>query len=88
MEKLAKDAVTWAAVADVYFSQQNWTAAHAAYAKALELGGSKRENELRLHAAISLFQLGQKDGARQQLANIKGDVVWTDMAALWGILAR
>jgi tetratricopeptide (TPR) repeat protein len=88
LEKSAKDAVTWAAVADVYFSQQNWTAAHAAYAKSLELGGSKRENELRLHAAISLFQLSQKDGARQQLANIKGDVVWTDMAALWGILAR
>jgi tetratricopeptide (TPR) repeat protein len=88
LEKSAKDAVTWTAVADVYFSQQNWAAAHAAYAKALEAGGSRRENDLRLHDAISLFQLGQKEPARQQLASIQGDVVWSDIAYLWGILAR
>jgi tetratricopeptide (TPR) repeat protein len=88
LEKSAKDAATWAAVADVYFSQKNWTAAHAAYAKALEFGGSRRENELRLHDAISLFQLGQKDSARQQWGAIKGDVVWSDMANLWTILGR
>lgn len=88
LEKSAKDAVTWTAVADVYFSQQNWTAAHTAYAKALELGGSRRENDLRLHDAISLFQLGQKESARQQLAAIQGDAAWSEIAHLWGILAR
>ena len=88
LEKSAKDAVTWTAVADVYFSQQNWTSAHTAYAKALELGGSRRENDLRLHDAISLFQLGQKESARQQLAAIQGDVAWSEIAHLWGILAR
>jgi tetratricopeptide (TPR) repeat protein len=88
LEKSAKDAVTWTAVADVYFSQQNWTAAHTAYAKALELGGSRRENDLRLHDAISLFQLGHKESARQQLAAIQGDVAWSEIAHLWGILAR
>jgi hypothetical protein len=75
-------------VADVYLSQQNWAAAHAAYAKALDVGGSRRETELRLHAAISLFQLGQKEGARQQLAAVQGDATWADIAFLWGILAR
>jgi tetratricopeptide (TPR) repeat protein len=88
LEKSAKDAATWTAVADVYFSQQNWTAAHAAYVKALEFGSSRRENELRLHDAISLFQLGQKDSARQQWAAIKGEAVWSDMAKLWTILGR
>ena len=88
LEKSAKDAVSWNAVADVYFSQQNWAAAHAAYAKALEVGGSRRESELRLHDAISLFQLGQKDAARQQLATVQGDATWADIAYLWGIVVR
>jgi tetratricopeptide (TPR) repeat protein len=88
LEKSAKDAVTWNAVADVYFSQQNWAAAHAAYAKALEVGGARRESELRLHDAISLFQLGQKDAARQQLATVQGDATWADIAYLWGIVVR
>lgn len=88
LEKTANDVVAWSAVADVYFSQQNWSAAHLAYAKALDLGVSKRENELRLHDAISLIQAGQKDNAKTQLANIKGDVFWVDLASLWGILAR
>ena len=88
LEKSAKDAVTWAAVADVYFSQQNWAVAHTSYVKALELGGARRENEWRLHDAISLFQLGQKDNARQQLKAVQGDPSWTEIANLWSVLAR
>lgn len=88
LEKNAKDATAWTAVADVYFSQQNWSAAHLAYARALELGGSKRENELRLHDAISLIHAGQKDSAKTQLSNIKGDAFWVDVAGLWSILTR
>lgn len=88
LEKSAKDAVTWSALGDVYFSQQNWTAAHAAYAKALELGGSRRENDLRLHDAISLILMGQKEPARQQLAAVQGDATWSEIASLWAVLAR
>lgn len=88
LEKSAKDGASWAAVGDVHFSRQNWSAANAAYAKAMELGGLRREHEVRLHAAISLVQSDQKGAARQQLALVSGDATAVELAALWAILAR
>ena len=88
LERSAKDGPSWAAVGDVYFSRQNWSAAHAAYGKAIELGGLRREHEVRLHDAISLIQADQKGAARQQLAAVTGDPTAVDLAALWAILAR
>ena len=88
LEKSAKDGASWAAVGDVHFSRQNWSAANAAYAKAIELGGLRREHEVRLHAAISLVQADQKGAARQQLALVSGDATAVELAALWAILAR
>ncbi len=88
LEKSAKDGPSWAAVGDVYFSRQNWSAAHAAYAKAIEWGGLRREHEVRLHDAISLIHADQKVAARQQLAVVTGDPTAVDLAALWAILAR
>jgi tetratricopeptide (TPR) repeat protein len=88
LEKSAKDGPSWAAVGDVYFSRQNWSAAHAAYAKAIEWGGLRREHEVRLHDAISLIHADQKVAARQQLAAVTGDPTAVDLAALWAILAR
>jgi hypothetical protein len=88
LEKTAKDGASWAAVGDVHFSRQNWSAAHAAYAKAIESGGLRREHEVRLHDAISLIQADQKQAARQQLALVNGDATAVELAALWAILAR
>jgi len=88
LEKTAKDGASWAAVGDVHFSRQNWSAAHLAYAKAIELGGLRREHEVRLHDAISLIQADQKQAARQQLALVNGDATALELAALWAILAR
>lgn len=88
LEKAAKDGAAWTGVGDVYASQQNWPAANAAYAKALALGGLRREHEFRLHYAISLIQAGEKDAARQQLAAVQGDALAVELASLWGLLAR
>jgi tetratricopeptide (TPR) repeat protein len=87
-EKTAQDSASWTVVGDVYASQQNWTAANAAYAKALALGGLRREQEFRLHYAISLIKAGQKDAARQQLAAVQGDPLAVELASLWGLFAR
>lgn len=88
LEKSAKDSASWVAVGDVYFSRQNWTYAHGAYTKAIEMGGLRREHEVRLHDGISLVQAGQKVAARQQLALVRGDVTAVELAALWTILSR
>jgi tetratricopeptide (TPR) repeat protein len=88
LEKSAKDGPSWAAVGDVHFSRQNWSAAHLAYAKAIESGGLRREHEVRLHDAISLVHAQQKVAARQQLALVSGDATAVELAALWTILAR
>lgn len=88
LEKSAKDSAAWTSVGDVYASQQNWAGANTAYAKALALGGLRREHEFRLHYAISLIQAGQKEAARQQLAAVQGDALAVELASLWGILAR
>jgi len=87
-EKAAKDGASWAGVADVHASKQNWAAANAAYAKALELGNLRREHEVRLHHAIGLIQAGQKEAARQQLSAVQGDALAVELASLWGLLVR
>lgn len=87
-EKTAKDSSSWKGVGDVYASKQNWTAANAAYAKALELGNLRRESELRLHYAISLIKAGKKEAAREQLAAVQGDAITLDLAGLWALLAQ
>lgn len=88
IEKSAKDSASWIGLGDVYASKQNWSAANAAYAKALELGNLRREQEFRLHYAISLIRAGQKDAARQQLAAVQGDALAVELASLWRLLAR
>lgn len=87
-EQSAQDSTAWAGVGNVYASQLNWAAANVAYAKALAVGGVRREPELRLHHAISLIKAGQKDVARQQLAAVQGDALAVELASLWGLLAR
>jgi hypothetical protein len=87
-EQSAQDSTAWAGVGNVYASQLNWAAANVAYAKALAVGGVRREPELRLHHAISLIKAGQKDAARQQLAAVQGDALAVELASLWGLLAR
>lgn len=87
-EKTAKDSTSWIGVGDVYASKQNWTAANAAYAKALALGNVRREQEFRLHYAISLIRAGQKDAAHQQLAAVQGDALAVELASLWRLLAH
>jgi tetratricopeptide (TPR) repeat protein len=88
LESMAKDGVSWMGVGDVYASRQNWTAANAAYAKALALGGLRREPEFRLHYAISLIKAGQKEAAVQQLSAVQGDALAVELASLWGLLNR
>lgn len=87
-EQTANDSTAWAVVGNVYASRQNWTAANAAYAKALAMGSLRREQELRLHYAISLIKAGSKDTARQQLAAVQGDALAAELAGLWSLLAR
>ena len=88
MEKMARDGNTLAVLGDVQFSRQNWAAAHEAYNRALQLGGLRRESEVRLHNAISLLRTGQKQAARDMLQTVRGDATTMDVARLWGLLAR
>ena len=88
LEQSAKDGASWAALGDVHFSRQNWSAAHAAYTKAMVFGGLRREHEVRLHDAISLLQAGEKAAARQQFALVSGDATAMELASLWAMLAR
>lgn len=88
LEKSAKDGNTLAGVGDVHASKQNWAAANAAYAQALAAGGLRREQELRLHYAISLIKAGQKDQALQQLQAVQGDSTAVGIASLWALLAK
>lgn len=88
LEKSAKDGNTLAGVGDVHASKQNWAAANAAYAQALAAGGLRREQEFRLHYAISLIKAGQKEQALQQLQAVQGDATAVEIAKLWQLLAR
>lgn len=88
LEKSAKDGNTLAGVGDVHASKQHWAAANAAYAQALAAGGLRREQEFRLHYAISLIKAGQKEQALQQLQAVQGDATAVEIAKLWQLLAR
>jgi hypothetical protein len=88
LEKSAKDGKNLADLGDVHASQQNWVAANAAYARALAAGGLRREQEFRLHYAISLIKAGQKEQALQQLQAVQGDPTAVEIAKLWQLLAR
>lgn len=88
LEKTAKDGNDWASIGEVLLSRQSWAPAHDAFTRALTLGAVRREHELRLHDAIALFKLGQKDAARQQLARVQGDASAKEVAGLWLLLMQ
>jgi hypothetical protein len=88
LEKSARDGNTLASVAAVYGSRQDWTQAQAVYARALAAGGLRREQEVRLHYAISLFKTGQKEPALAQLKTIEGDATAVELASLWALMMR
>lgn len=88
LEKSARDGNTLASVAAVYASRQDWTQAQAVYARALAAGGLRREQEVRLHYAISLFKAGQKEPALGQLKAIEGDATAVELASLWALMMR
>jgi hypothetical protein len=88
LEKSARDGNTLASVAAVYASRQDWTQAQAIYARALAAGGLRREQEVRLHYAISLFKAGQKEPALGQLKAIEGDATAVELASLWALMMR
>ena len=87
LEKSAKDANALASLADVYAAKQKWDVAQAQYAKALSMGGLRREAETRLHAGIVLFKAGQKAAALTMWDSVQGDATAVDIAQLWKIWA-
>lgn len=88
LERAAKDGNSLAGLGDVHASKQNWDEANAAYSQALALGGLRREQELRLHYAISLIRTGQRAEALKQLQSVQGDPLTIEIASLWKLLAR
>jgi Tfp pilus assembly protein PilF len=88
LEQGAKDANAWAAVGETHASKLSWGAAHAAFERALAMGGVRREAELRLHYGISLFKAGQPSAALAQWQAIQADPTATELAALWRLRAR
>jgi len=85
LEKSAKDANTIASLADVYASQQKWELASTTYSKAIEMGGLRREAEVRLHAGIALSKLGKKAEAEKMWDNVQGEPTAVELAQLWKI---
>lgn len=88
LEKSARDGNTLASVADVHASRQDWAQAQAVYARALAAGGLRREQEVRLHQALSLFKGGDKAAAQQALKGIEGDATAVEIAGLWALLMQ
>ena len=83
LEKSAKDANTIASLGDVYASKQKWDQALATYNKAIEMGGLRREAEIRLHAGIALNKLGKKEDAEKMWSSVQGDPTAVEVAQLW-----
>jgi tetratricopeptide (TPR) repeat protein len=83
LEKSAKDANTIASLGDVYASKQKWDQALATYNKAIEMGGLRREAEIRLHAGIALNKLGKKEDAEKMWSSVQGDPTAIEVAQLW-----
>lgn len=85
LEKSAKDANTISSLADVYASQQKWELATSTYNKAIEMGGLRREAEVRLHAGIALSKLGKKAEAEKMWEQVQGEPTAMEVAQLWKI---
>ncbi|MFD0669192.1 hypothetical protein ACT80S_15835 [Ramlibacter sp. MAHUQ-53] len=83
LEKAEADPTAQAELAEVLASRQQWARANAAYARALAAGGNRREAELRLHHAISLFKAGQVPQARAAFQAVQGDPSAVELASLW-----
>jgi len=85
LEKTAKDANAISSLADVYASQQKWDQALTAYNKAIEMGGLRREAEIKLHAGIAMSKLGKKVEAEKMWDSVQGDPTAVEVAQLWKI---
>jgi tetratricopeptide (TPR) repeat protein len=81
----AKDANAISSLADVYASQQKWDMAMTSYNKAIEMGGLRRESEIRLHAGIALSKLGKKAEAEKMWDSVQGEPTAVELAQLWKI---
>jgi tetratricopeptide (TPR) repeat protein len=88
LEKSAKDANTIASLGDVYASKQKWDLALATYTKAIDMGGLRREAEIKLHAGIALNKLGKKEDAEKMWDSIQGDPTAIEVAQLWKYLQK
>ena len=88
LEQSARDGNTLASVADVYASREDWAKAKDFYARALAAGGLRREQEVRLHQAVSLFKGGDKAAAQAMLKTLQGDATALEIAAFWALLMR
>lgn len=87
-EQSARDGNTLASVADVYASREDWAKAQDFYARALAAGGLRREPQVRLRQAISLFKGGDKAAAQAMLKTLQGDATALEIAAFWSLLMR
>lgn len=81
----AKDANAISSLADVYASQQKWDIAMTYYNKAIEMGGLRREAEVRLHAGVALSKLGKKEEAEKMWDKVQGEPTAIEVAQLWKI---
>jgi hypothetical protein len=60
----------------------------ATYNKAIEMGGLRREAEIKLHAGIALNKLGKKEDAEKMWDSIQGDPTAIEVAQLWKYLQK
>ncbi len=81
----AKGANAISSLADVYASQQKWDMAMTYYNKAIEMGGLRREAEVRLHAGVALSKLGKKEEAEKMWEKVQGEPTAIEVAQLWKI---
>lgn len=88
LERGAADGNAWMAVGEAHVAKQDWSAAAAAFDRALKMGGVRREAELRLHHGIALFKAGQKSQALSQWQAVRDDGSAQALAGLWVLMAR
>lgn len=73
---------------DVLLSKGQWSDAAAAYQKALNKGGLKREAETRLHCGIALLKANQGEQAKTMLQSVTDDASVVQLASLWMSLVK
>lgn len=88
LERSAKEAKTWLAVGDAYASEQQWVKANAAYAKAIDIGSSYKDAELKLRYGVSLAKAGQISQAHSLWQAIQGDDSASEIAFFRKLLHR